>query len=48
VQITSAMAPHGDGNWQNGTLELQAVQGAIETVTLGAHTWKIDDLCFGT
>ena len=45
VQIRSSMAPHGDGNWQNGTLELRAVQGRIETVTLGAHTWRADDVC---
>jgi hypothetical protein len=46
VQIRSSMAPHGDGNWQNGTLEMRAVHGHIETVTLGAHTWRADDFCF--
>ena len=46
VQIRSSMAPHGDGNWQNGTLEMRAVQGHIETVTIGVHTGRVDNLCF--
>jgi hypothetical protein len=40
------MAPH-EGNWQSGTLELRATAGQIESVTIGGHTWRIDDLCFG-
>jgi hypothetical protein len=46
VSIVSSMAPHA-GNWQNGTLELTAVSGGIESVTLGAHTWHMDDYCIG-
>jgi len=36
----------GDGDWQIGTLELRAVKGAIESFTVGAHTWRLDNLCF--
>ena len=46
ASITSSMAPYSDGNWLNGTLELRATQGAIESFTLGGHTWSIDDMCF--
>jgi hypothetical protein len=46
ASITSSMAPYGNGNWNNGTLELRATQGAIESFTLGGHTWSIDDMCF--
>lgn len=45
VQITSSMAPVGDGNWQRGTLELRAVSGHIESILLGGHSWHLDDYC---
>jgi len=35
-------------NWHAGTLEVRAKLGeAIESFTLGGHTWRVDDMCFG-
>lgn len=44
--ITASVVPTGSGNWQNGTLELAATQGGIESFTLGGHAWRLDDMCF--
>lgn len=44
--IAANVTPSGGGNWHNGTLELNATQGAIESFTLGGHSWRIDDMCF--
>jgi hypothetical protein len=36
------------GNWHVGTLELRAQAGGdIKTFSIGGHTWRLDDLCFG-
>jgi hypothetical protein len=46
ASISADLPDPASGNWHSGTLELVATQGAIESFTLGAHTWRIDDMCF--
>ena len=47
AEIRASVLPTS-ANWHAGTLELRAKPGeAIESFTLGGHTWRIDDLCFG-
>ena len=45
ARITADIAPTGGGNWHNGTLTFEAVQGSIESIRLGMHTGALDDFC---
>lgn len=45
ARITADITPAG-GNWHSGTLTIEAVQGSIESIRLGGHTWHIDNMCF--
>ena len=44
--IHADVTPSGGGNWHSGTLEFEAVQGAIEHIRIGGHTWRLDEMCF--
>lgn len=46
ARIAADISPSGAGNWHSGTLEFRAVKGSIESIRLGGHTWRIDDMCF--
>ena len=46
ARITADISPTGGGNWHSGTLTFEAVQGSIESIRLGGHTWNIDNMCF--
>ena len=47
AKIRTAVVPPSSGNWHQGPLELKANKGQIRSFTLGGHTWRIDDMCFG-
>lgn len=45
ARIHTSMQPPS-GNWHAGELMLRAKPGdTIQSFTLGAHTWRIDDMC---
>ncbi len=47
AKISANIAPLGGGGyWHAGTLEFNAVEGSIESIRLGGHTWRIDNMCF--
>lgn len=46
AKISANVSQTGDGYWHTGTLEFNAVQGSIESIRLGGHTWRIDNMCF--
>jgi len=46
AKISADIAPSGGGNWHSGTLEFNAVEGSIKSIRLGAHTWRLDNMCF--
>jgi hypothetical protein len=47
AEITASFTNPG-GNWHVGTVELRAKPGGdIKTFSIGGHTWRLDDLCFG-
>lgn len=47
AKISTNILPVGNGgNWHRGTLEFRAVQGSIESIRLGGHAWRIDNMCF--